>query len=161
MGLLASPPSPASQWLQRLDHRLTPEPEEEEDYEMEVEEEQQEQEASAEHKDVPAFPPPNADSAQPRLFAWDAPAMPTIDDAIENASPHALRKLVRMMVHSQQASMDLATAYLLKESHAIPGYMPTQRKRKAYETCQYCRTEFEPGNNREECCNHHPGKAVS
>lgn len=86
----------------------------------------------------------------------------SIDEAIELASPRALRKLLRMIVYSQQTSMDLATAYLIPP--LVPAHsdsslaIKASRKRRMYETCQHCRAEFEPGNNREERCSYHPGQ---
>lgn len=86
----------------------------------------------------------------------------SIDEAIELASPRALRKLLRMMVYSQQTSMDLATAYLIPP--LVPAHsdsslaIKASRKRRMYETCQHCRAEFEPENNREERCSYHPGQ---
>lgn len=94
------------------------------------------------------------------MVARSEPA--NIDEAIELASPRALRKLLRMMVYSQQTSMDLASAYLMPAPVSMQAELgrstKSSRKRRMYETCQHCRADFEPGNNREERCSYHPGQ---
>lgn len=163
----ADPPSPASQWLRRLDQK---------EQGAEQQQQQQQQYAGAEdvamdldHEPTRAAVGTNAVAAAavPHRHGVDCATMArrepaSIDEAIELASPRALRKLLRMMVYSQQTSMDLATAYLippLVPAHSDSSFaIKASRKRRMYETCQHCRAEFEPGNNREERCSYHPGQ---
>ena len=146
----ADPPSPASQWLRRLDQKEQRAGAE--DFAMDLD-----QDAPVSPKTVVA---PHRHGVDCEMMARAEPA--NIDEAIEMASPRALRKLLRMMVYSQQGSMDLASAYLMPAPIPVqvdlPLSMKTSRKRRMYETCQHCRADFEPGNNREERCTYHPGQ---
>ncbi len=152
----ADPPSPASQWLRRLDQKEQGHGAAE-DGAMDVEYECRSAAVSPQ-----SVVTPHRHGVDCQMLAQnDEPA--NIDQAIELASPRALRQLLRMMVYSQQASLDLASAYLMP-ARPVPqkGSMSskqTARKRRMYETCQHCRSEFEPGNNREECCSYHPGQS--
>lgn len=170
-----APSSPASRWLRRVDQHQKEQAEAGsaayvDDYAMDMEYEANNRSAAVSPKTV--MTPrrqnyPHRHGVDCEMLASGAGMQQRqpndIDEAIEMASPRALRKLLRMMVHSQQSSMDLATAYLmpapmLTHSGMAPVSGKLSRKRKMYETCQHCRMEFEPGNNREERCSYHPGQ---
>ncbi|KXT00054.1 hypothetical protein AC579_917 [Pseudocercospora musae] len=131
------PSSPASQWLRRQDH-------------------------DASDSDADAMEccgeTGGADTLARQDGSLSLSDVPNADLAIEMASPRTLRSLLRMMVHSQPMCMDLANAYFSqKQSNGTPS-----RKRKARETCQHCRVEFDPTDIANEQCIYHPGhKQVS
>ncbi|GIZ49171.1 hypothetical protein CKM354_001220600 [Cercospora kikuchii] len=168
-----APSSPASRWLRRVDQHQKEEAEAAatyvDDYAMDMEYEANNRSAAVSPKTVMTPRQRHRHGVDCEMLASGAGMQQRqpndIDEAIEMASPRALRKLLRMMVHSQQSSMDLATAYLmpapmLTHSGMAPVSGKSSRKRKMYETCQHCRMDFEPGNNREERCSYHPGDKV-
>ncbi|KAM3414708.1 hypothetical protein BST61_g9866 [Cercospora zeina] len=197
----SAPSSPASRWLRRADQYQKEQAAAaagaaytEEDYAMEMEYEANNRSAAVspktvmtprrQHTDHHHHHPHHRHSVDCELLLATGAggkqqqqhrqAPPNdIDEAIEMASPRALRKLLRMMVHSQQSSQDLATAFLMpapmlthdknNNNTALAGPFSSgkaSRKRKLYETCQHCRMDFEAGNNREETCSYHPGEKI-
>ncbi|KAI5358436.1 hypothetical protein Slin14017_G107190 [Septoria linicola] len=125
----ADPPSPASRWLRRLDQK---EHAGADDFAMDLEYESRSAAVSPKTGITP-----HRHGVDCEMLAQAQKEPTNIDEAIELASPRALRKLLRMMVYSQQGSMDLANAYLMPARPVHTGTVSSKqtcRKRRIPET---------------------------
>ena len=90
---------------------------------------------------------------QPEWAAESPEALEALlEDAIETALIEHLRRLLKELIRRYPAAKDLATERLTVSTSGSQ-----KRKRKAYEMCSNCRTEYCVTINKPGCCIYHPG----
>lgn len=80
------------------------------------------------------------------------PLEASLDDAIDQAPVDVLRKLVRRIAGQNEHAGNTIKAALL-----VPSGSSNSLKRKAYEACQHCGTEYHVWENHDLACVYHPG----
>lgn len=80
------------------------------------------------------------------------PKATTLEDAIRGASERKIRMLLTSVCRDNLDAARLVSSYLLQPIAHAPGL-----KRKAFEQCKHCETEYNVGDNAKGDCSYHTG----